>query len=874
MVETSASAGCDRSKRQWAYSLLFAAMLAVLLSACSKQAESSPIRPLVREPDQRGFVDVARQAGISHQHHKPTLDSKLDNIMSWMTSVGAAAATADYNNDGWLDLYVTESRKGEPNRLYRNNGSATSPISFTEVAVEAGLANVNGDAGASMDAVWGDYDNDGWVDLYLVRWGYDSLFRNNGRGADGQITFSEVSQRLFRRSNGKPGIDWANGNAANFLDFDLDGRLDIYVGNYFREVDLWDLKDTRILHESFETSRDGGRNFLYHQQDDGTFSEIATQAGLADIGWTLAVGSGDLNGDGWPDIYGANDFGPDQLFLSGGDGSLRNATETTLGFDTKKGMNVDFGDVDNDGWLDIYVTNITTDSYLQEGNMLWYNQGPLAGGDLALTDISWETGTHDGGWGWGGKFFDHDNDGDLDIVTVNGFISAGEGNYWYDLASWTVLGEDSADARNWPTIGGRSFSGYEATRVWRNDGSYTFVEEAEDLGLGSTRDGRGIVSFDYDNDGDLDLFIANQGQAPHLFRNDLSSANHWLTVALKVDPTTATNRDGIGARVTLLANTEKLMRERDGGNGFAAQSDPRLHFGLGSSPTVQLLEVRWPDGGRQYLRDVAADQVLTVRQDPALYSEAIEMDLGKPGREQPGWTPPEQPSEPTTVAFDPVEVRSQLAEMENQLREEPILDRARALGYRSRAATVGLHERPIAFFSQLAAERNDPMLRLELSLAYVDSIPSCGGLAAIVCKGSRAKKSLDQLDSVLAEYPDSWLTHYARGTNHLHWPRALRHAGDAASDFERCIELQSQAGTVQPYHLRAWISLGQAYAKAGRFDAAREAWTRGLAIFPTSPELKQHLAVQGDGAMLDFVLEQRSLEQEIDTDLTFFEGVL
>ena len=260
---------------------------------------------------------MARQAGITHQHHKPVLDSKLDNIMAWMTSVGAAAAATDYDNDGWIDLYVTDSRKGEPNRLYRNDGiGADGQASFTEVGAAVALADVNGDAGASMDAVWGDYDNDGWADLYLVRWGRDSLYRNNGPGADGQITFSEVSKTLFRQRDGEPGIDWANGNGAIFLDFDLDGRLDIYVGNYFREVDLWNLEDTRILHESFETARDGGGNFLFHQQADGTFSEIAAEKGLDDVGWTLAVGSADLNGDNWPDIYSANDFGPDQLFLS------------------------------------------------------------------------------------------------------------------------------------------------------------------------------------------------------------------------------------------------------------------------------------------------------------------------------------------------------------------------------------------------------------------------------------------------------------------------------------------------------------------------------------------------------------------------------
>ncbi|MEK7730449.1 MAG: VCBS repeat-containing protein, partial [Planctomycetota bacterium] len=175
----------------------------------------------------------------------------------------------------------------------------------------------------------------------------------------------------------------------------------------------------------------------------------------------------------------ADDFGPDQLFLNNRDGTFKNVTKEVLGGDSKKGMNVDFGDFNNDGWLDIYVTNITTAEYLQEGNMLWHNNGvgpdPPPGG-LSLTDISLETGTYDGGWGWGAKFLDYDNDGDLDLIAANGFISAGEGNYWYDLASWSVLGQDPADAANWPTIGNRSFSGYERERFWRNDGMGSFTE--------------------------------------------------------------------------------------------------------------------------------------------------------------------------------------------------------------------------------------------------------------------------------------------------------------------------------------------------------------------------------------------------------------
>src|SRR3972149_4598235 len=178
-----------------------------------------------------------------------------------------------------------------------------------------------------------------------------------------------------------------------------------------------------MMHDSFETARNGGKNFLYRQQAHGTFREIACSVGVDDPGWTLAVGSADINNDGWPDLYCANDFGPDQLFLND-HGAFKNVSKEVLGGDSKKGMNVDFGDFNNDGWLDIYVTNITTAEYLQEGNMLWHNNGVGPDGVLSLTDVSLETGTYDGGWGWGAKFFDYDNDRDLDLIAATGFINA------------------------------------------------------------------------------------------------------------------------------------------------------------------------------------------------------------------------------------------------------------------------------------------------------------------------------------------------------------------------------------------------------------------------------------------------------------------
>lgn len=183
------------------------------------------------------------------------------------------------------------------------------------MAPAAGLADVNGEDGVSTACIWGDYDNDGWADLFLVRWGRNALFRNHGDGR-----FADMTSTLFRRRDGSPGTDWANSNAAVFFDYNHDGRLDIYVGNYFADFNLWNLKTTRIMHDDFEKSRNGGRNFLYRQEPDGIFVETAAALGegLDDPGWTLAVGSADVDNNGWPDLYCANDFGPDQLFLNTG----------------------------------------------------------------------------------------------------------------------------------------------------------------------------------------------------------------------------------------------------------------------------------------------------------------------------------------------------------------------------------------------------------------------------------------------------------------------------------------------------------------------------------------------------------------------------
>jgi len=624
----------------------------------------------------------------------------------------------------------------------------------------------------------------------------------------------------------------------------------------------------RLRDGAQRTARNAGPNFLYRQEADGTFTEVGAKLAIDDVGWTLAVGSADLDNDGWPDLYSANDFGPDQLFLNRGGREFLNATDVSLGRDTKKGMNVDFGDFNNDGWIDMYVANITTAHYLHEGNMLWRNNGPGKDGRIRFMDVASEAEALDGGWGWGAKFLDYDHDGDLDIFGVNGFISGSKESYWYDLASWTVEDLDVSDSAAWPMLGERSFSGYERFRFWQNQGFEMFADVAPEIGIDSDRDGRGVVCFDYDNDGDLDLFVANQGQPAQLFRNSGPTGVHWLMVRLEVDPATGTNADAVGTRLTAISDDGLQIRERDGGNGYAGQSDPRVHFGLGSAEKLHLLEVRWPDGGLQYLENVAADRLITVRQTPATYAAnarlAIEAPVPREAAEPPERRAPQIP---------PEVLERMLTEMEDGLRANPA-NHTRGFAYRRRCMEHEKHDRAIRFFQKLVDQNpTDRDTRLELAVAYVDKIPSRGGIAAVVSKGILARKSLDEMDRLLAESGDWWAAYYGRGMNHLHWPRALRHSDDAVADFRRCLELQrGKDGPEGPAHyIRTYILLGDALGKLGSHEEARTAWRQGLDLYPESGDLRERLELEGEDATLAFIESVRSLQNPIDTDFSFLD---
>ena len=540
---------------------------------------------------QPGFEDITAKAGVSSAHHNRTFENPYAHIMAGYTALGASASAADYDGDGFDDLFVTDSSVDGRNHLYHNNGNLT----FTDVAAQAGIDSGNDRANASADSLWFDFNNDGRPDLLVVRFGQNELYRNLGGGRFENVTKAAGLERYL------------NAITAVAFDYDHDGFVDLFVGAYFQPVNLFNPQTPRFFPESFETANNGGGVLAFHNNGNGTFTDVTEKIGLKTSGWTLDLGHADANNDGWDDLYVACDFGTDRFFVNNGNGTFSDITEKAIGIDTKKGMNVDWGDFDNDGLLDIYVTNIT-DDYMKEGNFLWKNNG-----NLTFTDVSRETNTYDTGWGWGAKFFDYDNDGWLDLYVTNGWVSAGSESYVPDVFEMIIKpGIDLADARNWPPMGTKSLSGYQKKRLFHNERGQAFTDQAPKYGVDSIRDGRGIAIADFDNDGRLDMFVANANGQPFLYHNTMPGGGHWAEFALRG---VKSNALGVGAQVRVTAGGGTQLRFVDGGNGFAGQSSMRLHVGLGGAATIDKVEVRWPSGVKQTLTGVPVDRLTKIVED-------------------------------------------------------------------------------------------------------------------------------------------------------------------------------------------------------------------------------------------------------------------
>lgn len=541
-----------------------------------------------------GFAlsDVTAAAGIDFVHHKPSYDPKIANVEPHVAGLGAAVSVSDFDADGWSDLYFTNSAFGQPNALYRNLGNGK----FEDVAAVAGLADLNrAGEGVSMGSVWGDFDNDGREDVLVYRYGYPALFRN-------------VDGTHFQNVTRDAGLHrWINSNGAIWLDYDRDGLLDLYITAYFRgDINLWKLETTRIMHDSFEFADNGGGNLLFHNLGGGKFENVTKKMNVGSTRWTLAAASADFNEDGWPDIYLANDYGPEELYLND-HGTRFTLSSAGLESESKSGMSVALGDVYNRGRLDVFVTNISERGYLFQNNNLRLNLVRDAGRFENVADPV----VADAGWAWGSQFGDLNNDGYTDLFVANGFISADrDASYWYAMSKIAgANGRVFEDAKNWPAFGNASLSGYEPSRVFMNRGAGGWTDVAAAVGATDKYDGRAVAVADLFNDGAVDVIIANQDQPAVLYRNQPDSTNHWIEFKLVG---TQSNHSAIGAEVVVESGGSKQRQVVDGGMGFASQNDRRLHFGLGKVERVDRVVIRWPTGEEQVVTTPLIDELHTI----------------------------------------------------------------------------------------------------------------------------------------------------------------------------------------------------------------------------------------------------------------------
>ncbi len=523
------------------------------------------------------FVDVTREAGI-HFHHERAASAKR----LYVETMGAGVAWIDYDQDGFLDAFFVNSgytpfyhpAQAPQPALYHNNGDGT----FSDVTSRSGI---HSDGTFFFGVAVGDYDNDGFPDIYMTGYRHSVLYHNNGDG-----TFTDVTAQAG------VGNDGAWGTAAAWFDYDGDGRLDLLVTNYVQfDVDHPVLCGDPQHNSSAYCHPDsfaGTSMRLYHNNGDGTFTDVTKQAGLYNPdGKSLAVVIADLNGDGLPDIFIANDTQRNFVYLNNGDGTFRDVSYTSgAGFSEEgkpeAGMSADAADLTGDGRMDLFVSHLD-----YELNRLYRNDGEGIFADATLSSGLGKSNVLNSSFG--ARFFDFDNDGWRDLLVVNGHILDNIAYYHPDVT-------------------------YEETKkLYRNTGGGHFVDATptQPAAFRAPRVGRGLAVGDYDNDGALDLLVNNNGEDAQLFRNVGGNKNHWLGVHLIG---TKSNRDAIGAQLKLTAGDFVSYDQEKGGMSYCSAQDPRIYFGLGSRSKVDALEIRWPSGLRETLRDIAADQIITVEE--------------------------------------------------------------------------------------------------------------------------------------------------------------------------------------------------------------------------------------------------------------------
>jgi len=509
-------------------------------------------------------------------------------------TTGTGVAIFDYDNDGWPDIFlVNGTRLGSPpagpapsNHLYRNNHDGT----FTDVTAKAGLTATGWGQGVCV----GDYDNDGWDDLYITYYGKNRLYHNQGG------VFSEVAEKAGVAGSGK---SWGTG--CSFVDYDRDGRLDLIVANYV-DFDLATApapgeRPTCVPVMCGPRGLPGAKNILYHNKGDGTFEDVTTKARIdrTDGHYAFSVSTLDFDEDGWPDIFIACDSTPSILYRNNHDGTFTDVAVTAgAAFNEdgreQAGMGSTIADYNGDGHLDIFKTNFSDDT-----STLYRNNG-----DGTFTDATSAAGLglYTQYLGWGTMFFDFDNDGWPDLILVNGHV--------YPEVDSQHLG-----------------SNYQEPRIlYHNNGDGTFADISASAGSGITTaaSARGLAVGDLWNDGRVSAVISNMNAQPSLLVNQIRASYHWIAIRTVG---TKSNRNGIGARVSVKTASRILVDEVRSGSSYISNSDMRVHFGLGASTKIEYVEIRWPSGLVEKFKDLAVDAIHTVKEGTGA---AIAPEVKKP----------------------------------------------------------------------------------------------------------------------------------------------------------------------------------------------------------------------------------------------------
>lgn len=523
------------------------------------------------------LTEVSKKSGVLNKHSTFFVHPSLAKMQPYLAGTSASVAVVDYDNDGWPDLYVNNSEIGSKNRLFHNNKNGT----FTDLAEQVHIANVNRPY-PSYRPIFFDFDNDGYKDLLLLSY-CPRFFRNTGG------SFSEVSNI---------GIECGMYAAAGALvDFNGDGYLDLVLAPY-EEKDLIfsPPKDLRVLPDNFIAATNGSPIYVFENQSGKKFRRIENKLGMNHLGWHNALGTYDIRGSGRSDLWFAVEFGPEKLYFNEGKFKIRDSSPSLLRKNfSRNGMGVEIADIDNDGHPIVVTSHIYVSGQKVGGNTAWKWRK-----EGEFEEISRERGLNNCGWAWGAKFVDLDNDGNLDLVMGNGFISANpKKSYWYPLN--TIDASDRkivSDLNYWPAIKDASLAGYQRACIFLNLGNGHFVDVASATSMvDDLSDERAVAVVDFYNNGSQSLAIANQKQDFKLYRVDQLNKNSWIGFRLTG---TRSGRDAFGTKITLtLQDGRTLSRQLQPLNGYNSQSDARLHFGLGADAIIQSMRLVWPSGREQ-----------------------------------------------------------------------------------------------------------------------------------------------------------------------------------------------------------------------------------------------------------------------------------